>query len=143
MKRTGGVAFVHMAALALGGQPTAALAQTLGTGEGLGLPWWRVAGSLIACLIVAALAAIAMKLSLQRNGVTNAKSAKGRSTLFDFRAVLSASPRRVKVIEAVRVSQSLEVCLFTADQTEYLVAATAGGAVLLRSGPVADGQGQS
>lgn len=118
-----------------------ASAQELGGGAATEIPWWRVVGSLVACLIVAALAAIALKAGLA-GGMTLSPSSKagGRWTP---RTLFQRPDRRIKTIESARLSTNLEVCLFVVDDDEFLVAATPGGPLLLRQRPAPQKQDQA
>lgn len=100
--------------------PAVALAQTLGTGGGTELPWWRVVGALSLCLLLAAGAAIALKL---RSG--------GQIQLF---TALSGADRRLQLVETLRLNHQVDICVLRLDQREFVVAASPQGALLLVSG---------
>ena len=100
--------------------PATALAQTLGKGGGTELPWWRVVGALLFCLLLAAGAAVALKL---RTG--------GRVQLF---TALGGDDRRLRLVESIRLSHQVDICVFRFDQREFVVAATPQGALVLASG---------
>ncbi|WP_448661549.1 hypothetical protein ACG3SL_12870 [Sphingomonas sp. CJ20] len=91
----------------------AAFAQAgrLGGGGQLNLSLTRIVMALMLCLMLAALAALALK----RSG--------GRIDLPRLRGLVAALPaqRRVEVIETRRVSQYADVCLLRCDGREYLV----------------------
>lgn len=83
----------------------------LGGGGSLDLSLTRIVMSLVLCLMLAALAAFALKRSGER---------------IDFkrmRGLIAALPaqRRIDVIETRRISQYADVCLLRCDGREYLV----------------------
>lgn len=100
--------------------PAVAFAQTLGTGGGTELPWWRVIGALVFCLLLAAGAAIALKI---RSG--------GQIQLF---TALSGADRRLQLVETLRLNHQIDICVLRLDQREFIVAATPQGALLLANG---------
>jgi flagellar biogenesis protein FliO len=93
-------------------------AQTLGQGGGAEVPLWRVVGALIFCLALAAGAAFALRARL-RGSLPSVKSAG----------------RRLRLVESLRLSHQVDLCLVEIDGREVVVAATPHGANLLeRSG---------
>jgi hypothetical protein len=83
------------------------------------------------CLLLAVVGAFALRARTQGRGV--ALTLPRRWTgLFDGGAVAT---RRLALVEVLRVSPVLEVCLLKCDDQEYLVAATPQGAVQLSPGP--------
>ncbi len=102
---------VASTALALAGP---ALSQTLGHGGGTDVPLWRVFGALALCLALAVGAAFALKA---RFG--------GGPPLF------TSAPRRLQLIESLRLSHQIDICLLRLDDREIIVAATPHGATLL------------
>ncbi|MCH7860354.1 hypothetical protein ACQKOH_08520 [Sphingomonas sp. NPDC092331] len=104
----------------------AALAQPgrLGGGGSLNLSLTRIVMALLLCLMLAALAALALK----RGG--------GRIALPlpRLRGLVAALPaqRRVEVLETRRVSQYADVCLLRCDGREYLVLCAQQQQLLLR-----------
>lgn len=101
-----------------------ALAQPgrLGGGGSLNLSLTRIVMALLLCLMLAALAALALK----RGG--------GRIALPRLRGLVAALPaqRRVEVLETRRVSQYADVCLLRCDGREYLVLCAQQQQLLLR-----------
>jgi hypothetical protein len=95
-----------------------ALAQTLGQGQGVEIPWWRVVGALVFCLGLALAAAVLLKRRLG-----------GGPALF------SPAARRVKLVETLRLSHQIDLCVIHYDDQELLVAAGANGAALLSTKP--------
>lgn len=114
-----------LAALFASVSPANGFAQTL-AGSDLGPSWWRVLGALAICVLVALLAAFALK-ALTTGGLRLPRAGSWRSTLR-----FHPRERRLRPIESVRLSPNLEVCLFQCDGREYLMAATASGVLLLR-----------
>ncbi|MDF2385685.1 hypothetical protein JMG10_29740 [Nostoc ellipsosporum NOK] len=102
----------------------AALAQPgrLGGGGGLNLSLTRIVMALLLCLMLAALAALALK----RSG--------GRIDLPRLRGLVAALPaqRRVEVLETRRASQYADICLLRCDGREYLVLCGQQQQLLLR-----------
>lgn len=92
---------------------SAAFAQPgrLGGGGSLNLSLTRIVMSLLLCLMLAALAAFALK----RSG--------GRIDLKRVRGLLANLPaqRRIDVVETRRVSQFADICLLRCDGREYLI----------------------
>ena len=103
------------------GVASPALAQTLGQGQGVEIPWWRVLGALVFCLGLALVAAVLIKRRLG-----------GGPALF------SAAPRRIKLVESLRLSHQIDLCVIHYDDQELLVAAGANGAALLSTKPKPD-----
>ena len=108
-------------ATALGCAAGPAVAQTLGQGQGVEIPWWRVIGALVFCLGLALAAAVLLKRRLG-----------GGPPLF------STSARRVKLVETLRLSHQIDLCVVHYDDQELLVAAGAHGAALLSTKPKPD-----
>jgi hypothetical protein len=94
----------------------------LGGGGSLNLSLTRIVMALILCLMIATLAAFALK----RSG--------GRVDLARLRGLLAHLPaqRRVEVVEARRVSQHADVCLLRCDGQEYLILCSAQQQTVLR-----------
>lgn len=91
--------------------------QTLGQGGAVETPWWRVAGALILCLGLAVAAALLLKKHL----------GGGTPVLF------SNKPRRLQLVDTLRLSHQVDLCVVHYGGKELLVAASAGGASLLAS----------
>ena len=102
-----------------------ALAQTahLGGGGELNLSLTRIVSALILCVMVAALAALALK----RGG--------GRVDLSRMRGLLSTLPakRRIEPIETRRISQYADLCLVRCDGQEYLILSSQQQQLVLKS----------
>lgn len=92
-----------------------ALAQNLGQAASPDVPVWRVLGALVLCLLLAVGAAFALKTRL-----------RGTAPLFSV-----AAQRRLQLVETVRLSHQVDVCLLTCDGREIIVAASPHGAVFL------------
>jgi len=102
----------------------AALAQSgrLGGGGALNLSLTRIVMPLILCLMLAALAAFALK----RSG--------GRIDLKRVRGLIAALPaqRRIQVIETRRISQYADISLLHCDGREYLILSSQAQQTVLR-----------
>jgi flagellar biogenesis protein FliO len=105
------VAFAALAAL-----PAVAAAQRLGQGSGPEIAWWRVAAALFLCLALAAGVAFALR-----------KRIRGGTPLF------TAGPRRLQLVESLRLSHQVDVCIVRCDGRDWLIAATPHGASLLHA----------
>lgn len=94
----------------------------LGGGGALNLSLTRIVMSLILCLMLAALAAFALK----RSG--------GRIDVKRLRGMIATLPaqRRIEVIETRRASQYADVCLIRCDGREYLVLSSQEQQLVLR-----------
>lgn len=126
--RAGGV----LATLVLLAGATPVLAQRLGQAPEADFAWVRWLGALLLCLALAIAGALALRARL---GVQGRPSTSLRSLTAWFK-VSAAAPRRVRVIESVRASPTLELCLLSLDGQEYLVAATPHGAIQLAPPPI-------
>lgn len=103
----------------------AAQAQTLGQGPESVVPAWRVAASLAVCLILAVAAAFALRARLRGAG-PHAK--------IDLLGLLRPHPpsaRRLELVETLRLSHQVDVCLLRCEDRRFLVAAGPSGATLL------------
>jgi hypothetical protein len=105
-----------------------ATAQRLGTGGDLNVSLTRIVMALLLCVMIAALAAFALK----RSG--------GRIDLSALRRFVPAArvARRIEVIETRRVSQYADVCLLRCDGREYLVLCAQQQQTVLREGDAAE-----
>jgi hypothetical protein len=107
----------------------------LGGGGALNLSLTRIVMSLILCLMLAALAAFALK----RSG--------GRIDIKRLRGLIVTLPvrRRIEVIETRRASQYADICLIRCDGREYLVLSSQEQQLVLREiecfAPVTQGGG--
>ena len=101
------------AAALLTGAP--ALAQRLGQGTGTEVPVWRVLGALALCLALAVAAALVLKRRL------------GGSARVPF-----GRTRRLQLIESLRLSHQVDLCVVSCDGAEFLLAATPHGATLIK-----------
>jgi flagellar biogenesis protein FliO len=104
-----------LAAICLISAPAAA--QRLGAGVAEpDIPVWRVLGALVICLMLAGGAAFALRKRL--GGAVPA--AKGRE-------------RRLQLVETLRLSHQIDVCLVRCGEDEFMIAATPHGASLIRA----------
>ncbi len=92
------------------------LAQQLGQGTTLDLPLWRVAGALVLCLALAIGGGFALRYRMRSS-----------PTLFGSR------PRRLELVEVLRLGHQVDLCLVRCDDQEMVVAASSHG---VRFGPV-------
>lgn len=94
----------------------------LGGGGSLNLSLTRIVLSLLLCLMLAALAAFALK----RNG--------GRIDLKRLGGLIATLPaqRRIEVVETRRASQYADICLVRCDGREYLVLSSQQHQLVLR-----------
>jgi flagellar biogenesis protein FliO len=93
-------------------------AQALGQGGGVDVPLWRVAAALVLCIVLAVGAAFALRVKM-----------RGR-----LPSVRGGSERRMRLVENLRLSHQVDLCLVELDGREIIVAATAQGASLLAGG---------
>lgn len=95
----------------------------LGGGGSLNLSLTRIVMSLILCLMLAALVALALK----RSG--------GRIDLKRWRGLIATLPaqRRIEVVETRRASQYADICLVRCDGREYLVLSSQQQQLVLRA----------
>lgn len=135
---------------------SAAHAALPGYAEG-GLFWLRWAAALGLCLLLAIAGAYALKVRQSGGPVRPGPGVFGvgafgkgrlrpgslwaaalRATVTwppGVRSLDTGAVRRLRVIESLRVSAQLEVCLLECDDRELLLATTAQGVVLLKDGP--------
>jgi len=97
-----------------------ACAQRLGQGNGAEVPVWRVLGALALCLALAVGAAYVLRRRLGGS----MPLAMGRT-------------RRLQVIETLRLSHQVDLCLVACDGAEFILAATPQGATLIDQRPPA------
>jgi flagellar biogenesis protein FliO len=103
--------------------PSLAAAQKLGQAADTDVAWWRVLGALALCLALAVGAAFAMRTRMR--GVTRPAPKTGR---------------QLQLVESLRLSHQVDVCLVACDGERLLVATSPQGVVLLagaRPGAVA------
>jgi flagellar biogenesis protein FliO len=113
-------------------------AQKLGQGGGVEIAWWRVAGALILCLTLGVAGAFALRVRLRAAG--QAPSLKGMQAWVALAGALRPAitplqrqPRRLKLIETVRLSHQADVCLLECDGRDFLVAVTSQGVLVLNA----------
>lgn len=95
-------------------------AQRLGQGTGTEVPILRVIFALALCLALAVGAAFVLKRRLGGLG----SRAIGRT-------------RRLQLVESLRLSHQVDLCIVDCDGGEFIVAATPHGATLINAGPLA------
>lgn len=106
-----------------------AVAQRLGQGSDDSVSWWRVVAALILCLLLAGAAAVVIKIRLHGH-LPSPKA-------FLLRAANQG--RRLQLIEALKVSEHIDVCIIACDGKELLVAASPQRADILERLPHRDG----
>lgn len=108
-----------------------AAAQTLGQGDSVNIPWFRLTAALILCVGLAAGAALALRRRLGQGGP--AAPAVGWSRLLAELAVrgAAAGPPRLTDIETRRLSPQVTVSVFRCDGRSYMVAASHQGQLVL------------
>jgi flagellar biogenesis protein FliO len=111
---------LRVAVVAIIAASEAAFAQRIGQGTGNEVPVWRVLSVLALCLTLAIAAAFVL-----------------RRRLAGPRPLTFGSERRLKLIEALRLSHQTDLCLVACDGGEFLVASTPHGATLVGPAPVA------
>lgn len=100
-----------------------AFAQKLGQGADDGISLWRVFAVLVLCLALAAFAAFTMK----------ARMGGGLPQFF----TRVRGDRRLQLVETLRLSHQIDLCVVACDGRELLVAASAQGVQLLQELPKA------
>ena len=102
------------------GAAAPAAAQKLGQGGGADVPVWRVLGALLLCLLLAAGAAFALRARLRGGGL-----------------VVQGSQRRLQLVERLRLSPQVDLCIVRVGDSEIVLATSAQGATVLS--PLAGG----
>ncbi len=97
-----------------------AFAQQLGQGIDDGISVWRVVAMLLACMVVAVIAALVLKHRMA-NGAALLGVRRNNS--------------RLKIIEILRVRPQVDICLVACDGEELLMVSSPQGASLLRHLP--------
>lgn len=127
------------AAFSLLTSATAVFAQPLGQSAELHIPWWRVVGALSICLALAVAAAFSLKWKLSRD--PSQPIAPAWAALFTKSIkTLGGDARRLRLVETLRLSHQIDICLIRCDRREYIVAASPQGGYLVGSRDVAAGQ---
>ena len=119
-----------LAVAALSWQP--ALAQRLGQGEDDGISLWRVVVALLLCLALAVFAAYAMR---SRMG--------GLPLLSGLFSGARPNRRRLQLVETLRLSHQIDLCVVACDGEELLVAAGPQGVQLLKDLPARPSEQQA
>jgi len=92
-----------------------AFAQRLGQGTGTEVPIWRVLAALLLCLALAVAAAILLRRRLGGGA----------------RPVAFGGSRRLQLVETLRLSHQVDLCVVSCDSAEFLIASTPHGATLI------------
>jgi hypothetical protein len=131
-----GRAWVWVRGLAVAGVATSASAQTLGLQPEPAMPWWRVIGALIICLLLALGAAIALRSRLAPGGTLPLGLRLPRFTVLE--GLAGRAPKRLQLVETLRLSHQIDVCLLECDGASMIIAATPQGAIVVRAPAPAD-----
>jgi flagellar biogenesis protein FliO len=97
--------------------PGLAMAQKLGQAPDTDVAWWRVVAALGLCLALAVAAAFALRTRMR--GVV--------------RPVAGGGARQIQLMESLRLSHQVDVCLLRCADQRVLVATSPHGVVLLSS----------
>jgi hypothetical protein len=111
------------------GLASSSFAQTLGQAVDPPTPWWRIAIVLAFCLALAVGAALALRARL--GGASRPALQSPFASLVSGLRLLKPGPGVVSLVETVRLSHQIDICLIRWRENELLVAATAQGVVLL------------
>lgn len=98
--------------------PSFALAQRLGQGSDVQVPWWRLIATLILCIGLAVGGAYALKARLRGA------------------PALNNGARRLELVETLRLSHQIDICLLKCGDRALIVAATPQGLVELSWGEI-------
>lgn len=129
--RTPTAALLFSAGLASSAAP--AWAQRLGQATGAETPLWRVAAALLLCLALAVGGALALRIRLR--GLARPPGASKWWLLLPSPSrFLGAGQRRLQLVETLRLSHQVDICLFSCDERHFIVAATPQGVTDLTAG---------
>ena len=103
-------------------------APVLATGGGPDIVWWRIAGALLLCLLLAVGAVMVLR-------------AKGGSLTVPWLA--RSGDNRLRVIERVALGPQSSLALVSVDGSELLVAAAPGGIAVVPLANVAGASGET
>ena len=120
---------------------TVALAQQLGTSAATEVPWWRVVGALTICLLLAVAAAFSLKWKLAK-GPSPLPAPAWASRFTESIKTLSGDARRLRLVETLRLSHQIDICLIRCEDREYVVAASPQGGYLIDSHDVKATKGE-
>jgi len=95
----------------------AAIAQKIGMGVDDGISSWRIGFSLVICVVVAVIAAFALRYQMKMRG----------------KSFSLANTSRLEVSSRVRLRPDADLCIVSCDGEELLVGVSANGVSLLRS----------
>ncbi|HEY5723954.1 MAG TPA: hypothetical protein VIT45_16715 [Allosphingosinicella sp.] len=110
--------------LAFGIPLAPAFAQTLGQGGGTDVSLWRVVGALILCIMLAAGAAFALRGKLG-------------GKLGGMMPIIRGGDRRLRLVESLRLSHQVDICIVRIDERELILTASVQGANLIEMGSAA------
>lgn len=120
-------------ALVLGAIATDGQAHSLAQGGGAAVSWLRLGAALALCLALAFGAALAMRARLRPRPTGRTGVADLLATLGARLPIGPAAARRLTLVETVRLSHGIDICVLRLDDTDFVVAATAQGLVPLRA----------
>lgn len=112
---------------------TADAREALGRASDADLPVWRLVIAFILCIIVAIMAALALRRFMRGGGASPAHS--GGPRWFGGRNWLAGAPREIAIQETHRASLHGDICLINWGERQFLVAISPGGVTLLDSRP--------
>lgn len=125
-------AAAHAACLA---SAAPALGQTLGGGGGdVHIAWWRVLLALSISLGLGLAAALALRARLRGGAPSPADAIVALFRVGSGPRRPSDQPR-LQLVETVRLSHQVDICLLRCGDAEFLVAATPAGALELQTRP--------
>jgi len=112
------------------------LAQKLGHADNLEISWWRFASALIVCLVLAVLGALALRARLRTGRAVTAGALWPAlaGLLAPAAARAAPGPRRLQLVETLRLGHQVEVCLVECDEEGFLIATSPHGAVVVAAG---------
>lgn len=127
-RRPGLVLFWACLALVIGHAPPVH-SQALGQSVGAEVHWWRVIGAFIFCIALALGTAFALRRRLDLGAAP---------IIWGLGPKLFGPPldRRMKLVELLRLTHQVDVCLVRCDGQDYLVAVSPAGVVSLSGGPL-------
>jgi hypothetical protein len=111
-----------------------ALAQQLGQGGDVAISWWRVVAALAICLALTLGAGVALRARQKGGGASPGQGPMALLEAVLRRRGLGGASQRLKLVETLRLSHQVEVCLCRYDEIDFVIAATPHGAFLVTPG---------
>lgn len=120
--------------LVLIGAAAPACAQTIGRGIESDVPWIRLIGALLLCLLLAAAAVVALRAKMQGQGPLAGKRIDLRRIVDQLRSPWIKTPHssRLAVLETTWLGNNVSVSILRCDGRDYLVGTTPQGRVFIR-----------